>query len=40
MISALLRLFGCVRGKGEYEKIDREKCASFATGTGFCLPPN
>ena len=37
MISALLRLFGCVRGKGEYEKIDREKCASFATGTGIFI---
>lgn len=35
MISALLRLFRCTEGKGEYEKINREKCASFATGTGI-----
>lgn len=35
MIFALLRLFGCTKGKGEYETINREKCASFATGTGI-----
>ena len=35
MISALLRLFRCVEGKGEYQKINREKCASFASGTGI-----
>ncbi|MDD6994814.1 MAG: cation diffusion facilitator family transporter [Candidatus Borkfalkiaceae bacterium] len=37
MINALLRLFGCVSGKGENETVNRNKCASFATGTGIVL---
>lgn len=37
MINALLRLFGCVRGKGENETVNRDKCASFASSTGIVL---
>lgn len=37
MINALLRLFGCVRGSGENETVNRDKCASFASSTGIVL---
>lgn len=37
MINALLRLFGCVRGRGENETVNRDKCASFASSTGIVL---
>ena len=37
MTAWLLRLFGCIRGKGENEKTDRNKCAAFATTTGIAV---
>lgn len=37
MINGILRLFGCVSSKGKEEKINRDKCASFASATGITL---
>lgn len=37
MIGAILRAFGCIEGKGDAEIIHRDKCATFASGTGIFL---
>lgn len=37
MIGFILRTFGCVEGKGDKEIVHRDKCATFASGTGIVL---
>lgn len=37
MTNGILRLFGCVSGKGKDEKVNRDKCASVASATGITL---